>query len=82
MNQQDDKEVAEAALLAAISVPQELECLNATAAKKVRFALYGLRQGLVTQYPGVMSVRIKVKDSCVYLEPNPQKILIRRKGQE
>ena len=73
-----DRETAEAAILAAISVPQELECLDAAAAKKVRFAIYGLRYSMAAQYPGVMSIVVKVRGSTVLLEPNPQKILTRR----
>lgn len=74
----NDRETAEAAILAAISVPQELHCLNEAAAKKVRFAIYGLRYSLAAEYPGVMSITVKVRGSTVILEPNPQKILTRK----
>lgn len=75
-----DKEQAEDALLAAISSPQELVCISETAARKVRFALYGLRYNLATQYPGVMTVVLKVKGATVLLEPKGRKI-VKRAGK-
>lgn len=72
-----DKEQAEDALLAAISSPQELICISETAARKVRFALYGLRYDLAPQHPGVMTVVLRVKGATVFLEPKGRKILKR-----
>ena len=72
-----DKEQAENALLAAVFSPQELICVSETAARKVRFALYGLRYSLALQYPGVMTVVLKVKGATVLLEPKGRKILKR-----
>jgi hypothetical protein len=72
-----EREQAEDALISAISSPQELLCLDETAARKVRFALYGLRYSLAPRYPGVMAVVLRVKGATVLLEPKGRKILKR-----
>lgn len=78
LSDRTDREYVMNAILAARSSPQELICLNEASARKVRFAIYGLRYSLAERHPEVMSITIKVKGSVVYLEPKEQKILALR----
>lgn len=78
MSQQSDrtdKEYVISAILSARSSPQELLCLDEASAKKVRFAIYGLRYSLAALHPEVMSITVKVRGSTVFLEPKEQKII-------
>lgn len=70
-----DREYVMNAILAARSSPQELICLDEASAKKVRFAIYGLRYSLAALHPEVMSITVRVRGSSVFLEPKEQKIV-------
>lgn len=70
-----DRQFVENAILLARTAPQELLCLNEAAARKVRFAIYGLRYSLAERHPEVMSITVKVKGSTVFLEPKEPKII-------
>lgn len=70
-----DTELVVQAIFSALQVPQEIVCVDAAAAAKLRFAIYGLRRGLAEQNPKVMDLVVKVRGTTVVLEMPVAKIL-------
>lgn len=75
-----EQEEVEKALRAALKAPQEILCLNEKAARKVRFAIYGLRRSMAETLPQVMSLVVKVKGASVVISlPEKRIFSIREK---
>ena len=70
-----DQELGEKALFAALESPQELVCVDFLAAKRVRFALYGLRRTLGMEHPKLLSLILKVQENVVHISLPKKKIL-------
>lgn len=78
----NDQEYAKEALLRGRFSPQELVCVDEKSAKKVRFALYGLRDELSLEYPEIKDLIIKVKGTVVHIASPEKRILGLRPAEE